>query len=341
MSLKKEWRKIRLSLKRLLIPLFAKHKLLASLYYLVSGEFMREQHKVLLGKVLYEMQESDVQNSSAMLRRNIHRIEKGLIMRPLKPVFAADYIGETVEQYAKLAKAIGSSEELYWASDVIERYFSTVTLNEYLASLKVVYEEHRARRDSDFQASMSPYLSSDRPDLMIGFDEFSQLCKRRRSVRWFKDVPVEKQKIVKAARVAAMAPSACNRQPYSFLAYTEKSMVEQVASIPMGTVGFDHNFPCIVAVVGDLSAFPEERDRHVIYIDASLASMQFMLALETLGLSSCPINWPDIEKKERQMETLLKLKPSERVVMLIALGEADPDGGIPFSQKQEILKVDV
>jgi nitroreductase len=105
----------------------------------------------------------------------------------------------------------------------------------------------------------------------------------------------------------------------------------------MGTAGFASNLPALAVVVGDLSAFPLERDRHVIYIDGSLAAMQFMLALETLGLASCPINWPDIDAREAAMAKHLGLKPYERVVMLIGFGYAKDDGLIPFSRKRSSL----
>ena len=103
----------------------------------------------------------------------------------------------------------------------------------------------------------------------------------------------------------------------------------------MGTAGFSENIPAIIAIVGDLSAYPEERDRHVIYIDGSLAAMQLMLALETLELSTCPINWPDIRNREKRIREIIKLKDYERIIMLMAVGYADPTGGIPYSQKKE------
>jgi nitroreductase len=64
--------------------------------------------------------------------------------------------------------------------------------------------------------------------------------------------------------------------------------------------------------------------------------MGFMYALETLGLASSAINWPDFEPLEAKMARTLALTPSERVVMLIAVGYADPEGIIPFSQKKSL-----
>lgn len=62
--------------------------------------------------------------------------------------------------------------------------------------------------------------------------------------------------------------------------------------------------------------------------------MQLMLALETLGLSSCSINWPDVNSSERKIRRIIKLKGHERIIMLMAVGYADMNGGIPFSQKK-------
>jgi len=63
--------------------------------------------------------------------------------------------------------------------------------------------------------------------------------------------------------------------------------------------------------------------------------MAFMYALETLGLSSCPINWPDVQPQERMMAQELGLAPDERVIMLISYGWPGPTGLVPFSSKRE------
>jgi len=134
--------------------------------------------------------------------------------------------------------------------------------------------------------------------------------------------------------LATLAPSACNRQPYSFYVSENKDKAVQIAKCAGGTSGWANNIPCTIVILGDLSAYPKEHDRHLIYIDGSLAAMQLMLAFETLGLSTCPINWPDVEKAEEEMGKLLGLKPYERPIMLLAVGYAQDKGGIPYSQKK-------
>ena len=77
----------------------------------------------------------------------------------------------------------------------------------------------------------------------------------------------------------------------------------------------------------------------MIYIDASLSAMAFMYALETMGLSSCPINWPDIEEREKKAEKLLNLRQEERIIMAISLGYPDPEGLVAYSAKKDLDQI--
>ena len=60
-----------------------------------------------------------------------------------------------------------------------------------------------------------------------------------------------------------------------------------------------------------------------------------MLALKTLGLSTCPINWADSEKNEKKIRQIIHLENYERIIMMIAVGYADPEGQIAYSQKKK------
>lgn len=171
---------------------------------------------------------------------------------------------------------------------------------------------------------------------MPTFEQLTALARYRRSVRWFQDKRVERELINKAVAVAAQSPSACNRQPFVFRIFDEPKMTARVASIPMGTAGYRHNIPVFVVIVGQQRNYFDERDRHLIYIDASLAAMAFIYAAESLGLSTCCVNWPDVDALERELAELIRLEPDERPVMCLALGYADPEGLVAYSQKKSV-----
>ena len=321
---------------RWLLPLAAANRWSASVYYLLfSRQFRREHRAVLAGRLAYYRGLERPLHSSPLLRRNVHRLEKGLVMRPRAPSFAADYIGETVDELARLRTA-GQLEaaEDKWAGDVLDEYFAVVRDTPPIEQARVRYGALTAAQEHHGSQRSVPQPRASWPAAPVSYDDFLALCRRRRSVRWFESRPVPRELVVRALDAAAQAPSAGNRQPFMFRYLEEADDAHRIAAIAMGTTGYAGNIPALVVLLGDLSCYPAERDRHVVYIDASLAAMQFMLALETLGLASCPINWPDVESLERQMARELKLPWHLRPVMLIAVGYADPAGGIPYSAKK-------
>jgi nitroreductase len=318
---------------------------LSSFYYLISNEFSSEHYAVLKGCKAYHDSLKDIGETCALLRRNTHRLEKGLIMRPRRIVFAEGFIHETVDCYKDAVKSkLLAETEKKWATDVLDEYFKVVGSTVITDEARKIYTGARQQLPNIFElaaefpskeAFYKPYSYDQLPQSNISFEELKQLFIRRRSVRWYQDKKVPLELIQRAANIASFAPSACNRQPYRFLFCNEKEKAVAIAKCTDGTAGFAEKLPAMIAIVGDLSAYPYERDRHLIYIDGSLAAMQLMLALETLGLSTCSINWPEVDANERKIRKVIKLKDYERVVMLLAVGYADTSGGIPYSQKKE------
>jgi nitroreductase len=306
---------------------------LASIYYsLVSRSYWRDQQAFLAGLLAYENSLLAPKGTMASLRRNIHRLEKGIIMRPRRNPFALDYIEETIAAYQVAAHHEVDPIELSWATDVLDEYFRLCGEDPQVASLQPRYLT--ARSAPGATGTMIPYQRAVSRDLLPDDAALMHLAKHRRSVRWFLPKSVPREKIERAIEIGGQAPSACNRQPFVFRIIDEPTLVQEVLSIPYGTVGYSHNVPVVAVIVGQQRHFFSERDRHLIYVDASLAAMGTLLALESMGISTCCINWPDIAELEDRMATTLHLALDERPVMLIAIGYADPDGLVPHSQKK-------
>lgn len=341
-----EWlKKVRAWIRSIFLSLGQRSKILANIYYIFNQEFSGEHLAVVHGRRAYFESLEDIGSSSALLRRNTHRLEKGIIMRPRRGVFAEGFIQETIECYTKAVRSPFLEEnEKKWATDVLDEYFKVVGRTKITDAARHAYKQVRdlhaetmgeITKAKEKSEAYKPYPYADLPANNISFDQLKNLFFRRRSVRWYKDQIVPLDLVRQAANIASLAPSACNRQPYTFYFCNDKAKAVSVAKCAGGTAGFAENLPSIIAIVGDLSAYPFERDRHLIYIDGSLGAMQLMLALETLGLSTCSINWPDVQACERKIRKIIDLKEYEQIVMLLAVGYADPDGGIPYSQKKE------
>lgn len=311
----------------------------SSLYYSIfSDRFDREQWAFQQGRHKYLQQLESPTSGFALLRRNTHRLEKGLTMRPRRNIFARDYIAETVSAYAGAATACDSCEadfgELKWAHDVLKHYFSVVGQDPVIEEQQRIFESVPAVAEASVR--YIPYQRNVQSMPAISIDDITSLAKYRRSVRWFLPKAVEREKLDRSIAVAAQSPSACNRQPFVFRIFDDPEMVRKVASIPMGTAGYEHNIPVFIVIIGQMRNYFDERDRHLIYIDGSLAAMSFVFAAEVQGISTCCINWPDIEDREQKMANLLKLEGDERPVMCLAVGYPDPEGLVAYSQKKSV-----
>ncbi|WP_165732998.1 nitroreductase family protein [Polaribacter sp. 20A6] len=331
---------------QILPKIFVFSPFFSSLYYLLfSSQFKREQHAVLKGKMKHLKDLKFHKNNIYTLIRNVHRVEKGLIMKERRLIFAVDFITETMDAFVALwsVEKMEGNLQYRWFYDVLNEYFSVTGSHAVIDVEKARFQDHTKRyitkeRNID-SIKNAPYKRELKLESKISYDQFYDLTVYRRSVRWFLDKKVSHDLVDKAILAAKQSPSACNRQPFKFKIFDDPILLKQVANLPMGVKGYVEGIPMMIAVVGSLDAYFDERDRHIIYIDGSLASMTFMYALETLGLSSCAINWPDIEVLEKKMESTLKLEKHERVIMCIAVGHPDLDLKVAYSGKRDISDI--
>jgi nitroreductase len=300
-------------------------------YCLFSGAFDQEAKAVIAGHLQFYRNQSGNEYTNYFLRRVIHRLEKGLIMDPRREVFATDYIEDAVNAYVQSLKKNGKTDELIWATDVLTQYFEVTGQHPAIERAKNTFQQldRQTRTSSD----RFPFPSDSSVPSYVTYDDMLALAKKRRSVRWYQNKPVPREDVDDAIAIALQSPSACNRQPYRFMVFDDPESIADVGTLPGGVRGFEHNFPMLIALVGRLRAYPHPRDRHVIYVDGGLAAMSFMFALETKGLASCSINWPDVRSKELAAAKKLNLENDERIIMFISVGYARNDGMIPYSQK--------
>lgn len=330
-----------------------KSSALSALYYgLASARFRREQSAFLAGRARYLADLRSERSSQALLRRSTHRIEKGLCMRPRRPLFAAEYIDQTLTVYRSRMAVSACIDECRWATAVLTEYFSVVDLQRpQMQAAKRHFErtleltakeldsEPGAANAGQLPAHVAPFQRELPARSLVPFESLLALSRQRRSVRAFLPQPVPREMVEQAMLVALQSPTACNRQPFSFRYFDDPEWVLKVAKVPMGVSGYEDQIPAIIVVVGQMRNFFDERDRHLIYIDGALAAMSFILAAETLGLATCSINWPDMEDKEREMASLIKLDPDERPVMLLAVGFPEPSALVPSSVKRPVAEV--
>lgn len=273
--------------------------------------------------------------NEGQLRRNIHRLEKGMTMKPFRFPFGMEYIEETVEIFLEARTLHHEKAVMKWAENVLMEYFSNDVRDAKLVELRSKFLA--AGTDESISGLVPfPYSIAVSETARIAFED---IVRSRSSLRHFSDRPVDPGTVNHALDFARKAPSACNRQPFRYEIFLNSKRARDLASISIGTGGYADGVRSLAVLIGDLSNYENQRDRHLIYIDGGLSAMCFVLSLQSLGVGSCCINWPDQEPQESMMKAELGLKPWERIVMLIAIGYPAGDALVPYSLKKEIDEI--
>ena len=320
--------------------IISRSKLLTTLYFYIRGSFYHEQRALLQGQSQYIRQETNRTDPVHKIIRDTHRIEKGLSMKDRRNSFAEGYINELVDavRTAWIEESTISTDQLHWATDVLTEYFEVVDHTPPIKKAHRIFFE--LIEDIDYTpGNRTPDQRQELEQDPVKYESLLELSRQRSSTRWFKQEPVPRELLDSAIDIATQSPSACNRQSYEFRIYDDPEILEELRELPIGVRGYAENIPCLIVLVGKHRAYFHDRDKHVIYIDASLAAMSFQFALETLGLASCSINWPAIRRREKQLEELIDLDSDEEAIMFMAVGYPDSEGMVPYSEKKSLDEI--
>jgi hypothetical protein len=222
----------------LFLNLCAQNKYTAFFYYtFLRAKFKNEMFLSIKGRTKYFENLNRENITSSVLRRNIHRIEKALIMKPRRDVFAQDYIEETLNALrCQVNSEVSDQVEIKWAIDVLTLYFNSIVLTEVLRGQFIIFQDLIDKKMSAFddQDKYAPIVQNIQDiEEAISFEKFSHLVINRRSTRWFEIKKVSKEIIDRCIEISLEAPSACNRLPYRIV-YTVDAQKAQAISNCVG-----------------------------------------------------------------------------------------------------------
>ncbi|HDJ51225.1 MAG TPA: nitroreductase family protein [Thermoprotei archaeon] len=150
-------------------------------------------------------------------------------------------------------------------------------------------------------------------------EDLLEIIKSRRSIRRYKSLPVEEEKLRLILEAARWAPSAGNLQPWHFLIVRDKRLREMLAEAAYGQTWMVEA-PVYIVVLAD----PErssyrygDRGRALYCIqDTALAIQNIMLMAHALGLGTCFVGAFD----ERSVSKILCIPKGLRPVAIITIG---------------------
>ncbi len=126
---------------------------------------------------------------------------------------------------------------------------------------------------------MSPQIPS--PELTMA------LLKARRSIRRYRPDPVPEEMLEQILEAGRCAPSASNRQPWSFVVVRDPQVLQQVAqNAAYYFIRWAHveEAPLLIALCGNVK---NRVYRKFLHEDIGLAGGQMMLQARALGLGTC------------------------------------------------------
>ncbi|WP_428390041.1 nitroreductase family protein [Mucisphaera sp.] len=152
----------------------------------------------------------------------------------------------------------------------------------------------------------------------------------RHSIRDYTNEPVDPELIKQAIRLAQLSPSVCNRQAWKVHAYFDQTRIRELLAYQNGNATFREDITTLLIITSDLRKFYDCGERFQGWIDGGMFSMSMTLALHSLGLGACCLNWSAEMERDTAMRTAANIPDHELVIMMMSVGH------IP-----EILKVAV
>ncbi|NLP43441.1 MAG: NAD(P)H nitroreductase [Peptococcaceae bacterium] len=142
---------------------------------------------------------------------------------------------------------------------------------------------------------------------------------QRRSIRKYKDVKVEKEKVEQLVQAALLAPSARSVYSQRFIVIDDKDLLNRLSKAREQGSSFLKDAPLAIVVLGDSSVIDVWTE------DATISATMIQLVAESLGLGSC---WIQIRNRqhsssktsEEYIQDILEIPSEIRVQCIIAIG---------------------
>ena len=151
-----------------------------------------------------------------------------------------------------------------------------------------------------------------------------QVFRDRRSIRKYKDTPVEQAIIEQVLETARLAPSWKNQQCWRFLVLTDADRRAQLLeAFPDDNPGKKAIAlaPVVIVVCGNPAESDVENGIDYFVADVAIAFEHLCLAAHALGLGTCWMGWYD----EQRIKNSLGIPDDIRIVGITPLGYPDQE----------------
>jgi nitroreductase len=157
-----------------------------------------------------------------------------------------------------------------------------------------------------------------------------EIIRGRRSVRKYKDAPVEKKSVDLILEAARLSPTARNAQELRYKVITDRTLISQLSeetkniirkenpSFPLREAPLFYDAPLLIIITGP-------KDNSWVETDAALAVQNIMLQATELGLGSCFIGMAKFMEKDRNIMDLARISDGQMIAAAVICGYPDEE----------------
>lgn len=271
-----------------------------------------------------------------------HIIEKGLSMPEMRLGFGLNILDALAHSCKLFYEKFGSdNDQVNHAVNVLSEYMEVHIRNEHtldyqlLRTIELLQTQNPDNRQLNNYESISgdqyfPFNKSHFPDFALS----------RHSLRHFSNEPLEIEILNKALLLAQKTtPTSCNRQSIRIHLVSKSDLIKTILNIQTGNRGFGHLADKLIVLSSEVSVYNGLRERNMPYIDSGLYAMNLLYALHYYEVGTCALNWGTSIAGDKSLRSLLSIKESEIITLIIICGKPAKEIKLATSKRRNFDSV--
>ncbi len=248
----------------------------------------------------------------------MHALEKGMSF-PGRRTFGGDKALLMSKALDKYIYQYGINDVCIYTINVLNEYLqrenSTTDLkirNEIKVYIKK-YEQHLQSDLAGIQEVIKPPL--------FNTEMIMEFYSSRHSVREYSNLPITDSDIEAASQLAALTPTACNRQGCRVHVYRDKEIMDKLIDNQLGNQGWCQNATCLFVICVDNAFFNGGYERQQALVDGGMYAMNFVMGLHLRHIATCFKMYVRLSRtKEEEFKEIANIPKSEIPIVCILAG---------------------
>ncbi|MFG0454077.1 nitroreductase family protein [Shewanella mangrovisoli] len=311
-------------------------------YLLLLTNFIKDFRLFLRHSTVFN--QNGLNKKECQIILDYHAVEKGLLFKKTKPRFAKQRILNLHSNLDSiLIKNNVCRSQIRVAYQVMCEYYELhqhlgVDISDYYAL--PIYQNYKNILGDAYTDRFKGAISYHFDDFYSAVtSEFSIFSKSRKSVREYTGELVSTSLIEKAITLALNTPSVCNRQACKVYLLEDKDRVQKLLTIQGGLTGYTKNINQVLLLTVDRNYFYTVGERNQFYIDGGMFLMNMLYALHYYKIANCPANWGKLTQEEKQLDGIVNIPESEKIICIVPIGIAKEEFRVTLSQRRDLKEV--